>query len=1092
LNSQNSLNNKLKQFIIKYYTNELIKGFLLFIGIGLIYFFVTIFIEHFLWLSIPYRTFLFWVFIISQLLLFYKFICIPIFKLLGFTNRISNEDASLIIGNHFPEVNDQLINLLQLKKNSFQSELLLASIKQKTQTLSPVPFNLAINFKTNFKYLYLVLIPFFIYFLFQITDNNFIIKNSYTRVVNHNIAYLPPAPFKFIISNPSLSVIENKSFTLNVSTVGDVVPDILKISFNNETYFLNKNNFNSFSFDFNQVTDPINFILSSNSNVSSSFLLSTISPPSILNFKLNLIYPKHTFKKNIVLSNVGNVSVPEGTNILWTLNTKTTDSVFYSYKNSTSSFYKNNDIFTFKETFLNSVNYKISTSNTTLSNYENYDYNITVIPDEYPKINLESVIDSTNSNSQHFIGFISDDYALSKLEIIYKKSTSDTLYKKELFIKNDNFDEFTFSFPGNLSLENGFSYDFYFQVYDNDILNNFKKSKSKTYTYKSLSNNEIENLQLDIQKKSINNLSKSILNSKSQKDIFTKIDIFNKQKNNLSWNDNQKISSFIKNQISQDKKLLKLNNNIQNNLSNSSSNSFKNDLLKRLKEQEKSIHSNQNLLKELSKFQNKINDEDFLKTFNKLGSKSSLQQKSLEQILELTKRFYVQKKIEKLANSILNLSKKQFKNSLNKSNISSKKNQDSINKEFNYIKNELDSLSINNNNLKIPFKFKDNDSIKNSISNELQKALDNLLKSNPSKSKNNQKNASDMMKDLSSSLEMQIKNSSVNQLKEDEKMLRQILDNLICYSFEQEFLINDFKSLDISNFNFSNRLKKQYTLKEHFNHIDDSLFSLSLRNPKLSNLITAEINSIHFNIDKSLSRFSDQKTYLGISNQQYALTSTNNLANLLSKVLQSIQDDLNSMNMPGNASSSKSGNNSEGFQLSDIIKKQDEILNKIATKNSKQKGISPGLNNSGKSSGSINVDNKRYGDIFKIFQEQQNLKNLYKKLSNNNNIPPNNVLNLMNQIENNLLNSGISDELLKNMNNLKHQLLKLDNASFEQDEDSERNSKSNFKLFDTSNKSFQSIKKQYFNEIEILNRQALPLQPLYKKKVQQYFNILND
>ena len=78
------------------------------------------------------------------------------------------------------------------------------------------------------------------------------------------------------------------------------------------------------------------------------------------------------------------------------------------------------------------------------------------------------------------------------------------------------------------------------------------------------------------------------------------------------------------------------------------------------------------------------------------------------------------------------------------------------------------------------------------------------------------------------------------------------------------------------------------------------------------------------------------------------------------------------------------------------------------------------------------------------------------------------------------------------MNNLKHQLLKLDNASFEQDEDSERNSKSNFKLFDTSNKSFQSIKKQYFNEIEILNRQALPLQPLYKKKVQQYFNILND
>ncbi len=34
--------------------------------------------------------------------------------------------------------------------------------------------------------------------------------------------------------------------------------------------------------------------------------------------------------------------------------------------------------------------------------------------------------------------------------------------------------------------------------------------------------------------------------------------------------------------------------------------------------------------------------------------------------------------------------------------------------------------------------------------------------------------------------------------------------------------------------------------------------------------------------------------------------------------------------------------------------------------------------------------------------------------------------------------------------------------------------------------------KQYFNTTEILNRQTLPLQQVYKKKVQEYFKQNND
>jgi hypothetical protein len=98
----------------------------------------------------------------------------------------------------------------------------------------------------------------------------------------------------------------------------------------------------------------------------------------------------------------------------------------------------------------------------------------------------------------------------------------------------------------------------------------------------------------------------------------------------------------------------------------------------------------------------------------------------------------------------------------------------------------------------------------------------------------------------------------------------------------------------------------------------------------------------------------------------------------------------------------------------------------------------------------------------------------------------------MNAIENALLNKGFHESVLKQMNELKHELLKLDKATFEQGEDNNRKSDTNNKEYINFSKDDIPAIKQYFNEIEILNRQALPLQPIYKKKVQQYFSITDD
>jgi hypothetical protein len=73
------------------------------------------------------------------------------------------------------------------------------------------------------------------------------------------------------------------------------------------------------------------------------------------------------------------------------------------------------------------------------------------------------------------------------------------------------------------------------------------------------------------------------------------------------------------------------------------------------------------------------------------------------------------------------------------------------------------------------------------------------------------------------------------------------------------------------------------------------------------------------------------------------------------------------------------------------------------------------------------------------------------------------------------------------MQRLQYNLLKLDKAAFEQEKDTKRKSITNQQSYLNKNRRI-FIQKMFYNQTEILNRQSLPLQKNYKKKVQVYFS----
>jgi len=1130
---------KLEQFIKKYYTNELIRGTILFFAIGLLYFLITLLVEHFLWLSPTGRTILFWSFIGVETALFVRFIAFPLAKLFRLQGGISDEEASHIIGSHFPEVSDKLLNVIQLNRNQRESELLAASIDQKSGELQPIPFKHAINFKKNLKYVKYAAIPVVVFVLFSVLGDKGMFSSSYKRVVNYDTAYEPPAPFSFYVLNDELTAIENKSYTVKVRTEGDVLPENATISYNNETYYLQQTAPGFFEYTFLQPTQPIAFTLNANKVQSKEYSLNVVKTPSLVAFEMVLDYPGYTGKRDEVLKSTGNATIPEGTRVRWNVTTKNTDLVALKTKDTTYQFTVDDQNFTLDRGIYRKLDYAITTSNENLRDYENLSFTLGVIKDEHPEIDVQSKQDSTDSQRVYFLGQVSDDYGLTKLRLVYFPEGEEGEAKEEpLPLSKANFDQFTYVFPGALSLEEGVSYEYYFEVFDNDAIHNHKSSKSGTYSYRKLTKEEQENEQLQNQENTIKDLNKSLKDFKDQEKRLEELSRMQKEKNELNWNDKKKLENFIKRQKQQEEMMKNFSKEMKENLENfqpeEENDPFKEQLKDRLDENEQRLEENEELLKELERLQDKIQKEELSEKLEKLAKQNKNQEKNLEQLVELTKRYYVTKKAEKLAEELFQLGEKQEKLAEESEDKNTEEKQEELNKEFEEYKEQMEELQKENEALKDPMDIQKDGEGEKEVQEEQQEATDKLQQENKSGASENQKKAGKKMKQMGQQMQSQMQAGQMETIQEDVEMLRQILDNLVVFSFEQEDLMEDFNAIEYGNPIFGKKLNVQNDLKQNFQHIDDSLFALSLRQPMISEVINESITEVQYNIDKSLERLAENQMRQGISSQQYTVTGANELANFLGDLLGNMQAQMSSAgggSGQGKPSPGGQGGGSGGFQLQDIIQKQESLNEQMKEGVEKGKegkgkegegegqgqgegegqgegqgdGDGEGSGQEGENGRNGKGGNKEGGEgegdsedsdgeLYEIYKQQQQLRQQLQDRISKEGLNGNagDLLRKMEGIEQQLLDKGFNDRTLQQMLNLKYELLKLDKADFEQGQESRRESQTNRINFDNKLRLDPEDIKKYFNTTEILNREALPLRTQYKQKVQDYFKNKDD
>jgi hypothetical protein len=1098
-NSFQILMHKLDAFIKKYYVSKILKGLILSFSVYIAWYLIIVVAEYFGRFSSPFRTVLFLITSIAFLVIFIRMILIPVLNLFKIGKTLDYKKASRIIGNHFPDVADKLQNTLELKELSDTDyafrDVLIASINQRTEKLSPIPFVSAINLRKNFRYFrYLIPVSVIALVLFTVWPN--IITEATERIINFDKQYIPPAPFAFEIVNDTMQVKKGKDFTLKVSAKGQYSPDQVMINYSGNSFYMEKESNGIFSYKFKNLNNNLKFDLSALDVKSAQYEIKVLPAPVIIDFKVLVKAPGYTGIGEKVYNNSGDLNVPVGSEVIWTFNTSNLHDLSVVFDSISVHAVKNNSSFSLKRRVMKSGMYSIIVKNEHFSENTGVNYQISVIPDLYPSVNVKTITDSSQFTIAFFNGFIDDDYGFSGLSFnCIPGEKSDTLIKINVpFSRSVTSQDFYFAFDFSELEVKGRNVSYYFEVADNDGVNGAKRSRTQVMEFIVPTADDLQQMT----DKTNENTEKKIDEAKDISNQLRK-DIEDMQKKLLS----EQMTSFERNQMLQQifdnqTKLENLMDEIKKEQSKAQQYkeqfSKNEELIKKQQEINDLMESimdeeMQKLLEELQKLMGEFNKDEFFKIAEEMKYNSEEMEKQMDNTLELLKKTEVEERLKNTADQLDELAKEHEELSEQTkdkelSNEELLKKQREQEQEFDKIKKDYEETLKKNSELKEPMDLDDYQDEMQDISETFEQSEQEMKENKNSKASKSQKQNSDNMKKMSEQMQSDMQSQEMEAMQENIEDIRQVLENLITFSFDQEEILTVQKGLSPRDPRYKEYIVKQKNAGDNFKIIRDSLNAMAGRIPELGPLVDKEITAIHKNINIIMSEIGDNRRYLVESSQQLVMTSANNLALLLMELMEQMQQQM-SQQMSGEGQCNNCTKNGQGKpmgQMRDLqqgMKQQmQDMINMM-----KEGGKNPG--------------GKQSEQMAKMLMQQEMMQQMMNDMMNSGISPEsakmlNDINRMMEQNLSDIINGNITQTTINRQEQILTRLLQAENSEREREVDNKRksNEAKDYKL-SNPDKAFKEKEKEIrFNEL--LQMSNLKLNTFYNTRYKEYLKKLSQ
>lgn len=1118
LDNYNILIEKLDRFIRKYYINKIIRGLILFSTIILAFFLIINFLENEFYFNKFIRKLIFYGFLgISTFTLIY-YVINPLLKYFKLGKIISHSTAAEIIGNHFQDVKDKLLNVLQLfdqSQSQKENELLIAGIDQKSNEIKLVPFRSAINLNSNKKYLKYLIPPVLIFFLVLLISPG-IISSSTKRIINNNLEFTRPAPFNFKIENKSLEVVQYSDLTLKVKIEGNYLPADASILIDDFQYHLTKKAPDAYEYVFKNIQKNTEFKIFSGKVRSGDFELKVIPKPVITDFNIFVDYPQYTGQKDEYLKNTGDLLVLEGTILKWEFNTQNADKLKMKFASDNSKLLvaePNNNRSIFQKRVTDNDNYKMYIINNRIANPDSVNYSISVVKDKFPVINIEQIWDSTDMSKMYFTGNIADDYGFSNLSFNYR------IIEKDGKISGLKARKLTFN-PGktynfrylldtkNLELQPGQILKYYFEVKDNDGINGPKSSTSNEMEYRTISEEEFDQQENKNEEDIKKNLLKIQQESKKIKDKLKKLKEKLLDKKEAEWQDKKELEKLLEKEKELEKMLEDAKKKLEENLKNQDN--FKKldeSILNKQEQLEKMFQENlsqeqKDLMQKIEELMKELNKDQMIDKMDEMSLDEEKLDKQMDRMLELFKQLELEKEMNESIEQLNKLADKQEKLSEDTKNKSKtqeelKKEQDNLNKEFDKAQDKVEDLMKKNKELEHPKNLaKDNEEKMEEIKEDMDDSQEKLEKEQNSGASQSQKSAAQKMKKMAKSLDMQMQDSDKEQHEEDLKALRQILENLLSLSFEQESLMKKSNNVIVNSPAYKKILSDQHKIKEDFKIVEDSLHALSKRVIEIQSFVNEKISEIKLSVDQSLKNLETDGSLPGTRDfqsanktQHQAMKGINDLALMLDESMKQMQQ--NASGMPGSGSCNKPGGNGKksgksGKEPMDKIAKGQE---KLTEKMKKMLSQMQGKSGQGGMPKEFAESAKQQAELRKALEQLKREKQEQGKGEGN---ELQKMIDDMSRIEEDLVNKKLDAQLLKRQQDITSRLLEADRAERQRGFENERKSRTGTEMDKKIPPAIEKYLREKEAQMDVYKSVSPSLKPFYRDLVRDYIDQMKN
>jgi len=913
------------------------KETLLIIGTGLfnalaiffLVFFVAIFIESFAHGDETFRGILYGISLFTLIASLGVLLVPGVSRFVAPRRRPSLEVIALRVGNHYPEVKDRLCNAVQIYKSidkpqGMSRELIEAAFEQITSYSKDKNFDAILEtnrFKKSLLFFILSVVLFF--------GSIFIFPShlgaSLERVNNWDKSYLPPAPFTISISEANQTVLRGSPAKIIIEGSG-TPPETIKLLVKEEKqevfdeYVLRIDDNNQYSFEIAATRNTIEFYASAQwltSNIITELAkINVIDIPQIRSLSGNITFPAYTQLSPREFDEMSaDINALTGSNVQLRLssNKELKEAFIVLEKNIFASNDQGEVVKSDTARITMNIsgnqasgNFRVNFNGTyhveliDVHNQTNPDpikYTVVSGNDGYPTITLLQPLMNVEVSKDAILPMriaIGDDYGFKGLNLHFRMTESKYSPAWSNFrtipipiVSSSVIQEIPYVWNLNtIGITPEDIYEFYLEVFDNDIVSGPKSSRTQTLTLRLPSLDEVVRQADAIHEKVDKELEKIFKESETLRKEIEELNRELLKKNNqkeLNWKERRKAEEIMKKQNELKERLAQVSNDIENATNRLQENNLMSpETLQKYMELQKLMQEVDSpelkrMQQQMEQAMQNMSQEQMQKAMQEMQFDEEKFRKSIERTMKILKRIQAEQKADALAKRAEELERRQneLNHEMNNTNPADNAKRDELARKQEMLNDELAAINkdlkeleklmkdIGENEMPMSelqqaqesLNFDETQSDMSEASSAMQEGDFNKANKSQKKSSNSIKQFAQQMKNLKQKMQERVSEEAIRQM---QKALNDMLET----SRNQEDLRNrtqrsDFNSTQIPEFaqQQANELESMMNIANSMMELGNKSFAVtSQMGVEMANAMTHMRNAVDFLANRQINQ----------------------------------------------------------------------------------------------------------------------------------------------------------------------------------------------------------------------------------------------